>query len=265
MGLTWYLFWLWLIFEKPRKHPTISIEEVKYIEKALGASTQVAMPTIATTPWTQMVRSMPVYAIIVANFCRSWNFYMLVNYQTPFLKRVYNISLTSAGMYGALPHLTMAIIVPCGGILADHLRKTGAMSTTNVRWISIFICLMHAELSKSFVSFRKMFNCCGFGLEAFFFVVLAHATTKFGAIVALILGVGLSGFAISGYNVNHLDIAPKYASILMGISNGIGTSAGILCPIAIDSLTKDEVELCFSVFDWSRSFQIVYVFVPAKR
>lgn len=89
--------------------------------------------------------------------------------------------------------------------------------------------------------FRKVFNCCGFGMEAFFFVVLAHTTTELGAILALTLGVGFSGFAISGYNVNHLDIAPRYASILMGISNGIGTTAGILCPIAIDSLTKDQV------------------------
>lgn len=54
-------------------------------------------------------------------------------------------------------------------------------------------------------------------------------------------GVAFSGFAISGYNVNHLDIAPRYASILMGISNGIGTIAGILCPDAIDYLTKDQV------------------------
>lgn len=32
---------------------------------------------------------------------------------------------------------------------------------------------------------------------------------------ALIFAVGCSGFAISGFNVNHLDIAPRYAAILM--------------------------------------------------
>lgn len=62
-----------------------------------------------------------------------------------------------------------------------------------------------------------------------------------GAMTALTFGVAFSGFAISGYNVNHLDIAPRYASILMGLSNGIGTLAGIFCPIAIDFLTKDIV------------------------
>jgi MFS transporter, ACS family, solute carrier family 17 (sodium-dependent inorganic phosphate cotransporter), member 6/7/8 len=60
-------------------------------------------------------------------------------------------------------------------------------------------------------------------------------------LTALTIGVAASGFAISGYNVNHLDIAPRYASILMGMSNGIGTIAGLLCPVAIDYLTSDRV------------------------
>lgn len=82
---------------------------------------------------------------------------------------------------------------------------------------------------------------------------------KIGALTALTFGVAFSGFAISGYNVNHLDIAPRYASILMGISNGIGTVAGILCPSAIDYLTKDQVIIganndCPAIhisFDWN--------------
>uniref|UniRef100_A0A182RFJ1 Uncharacterized protein n=1 Tax=Anopheles funestus TaxID=62324 RepID=A0A182RFJ1_ANOFN len=48
------------------------------------------------------------------------------------------------------------------------------------------------------------------------------------------------------YNVNHLDIAPRYASILMGMSNGIGTIAGLICPIAIDHLTRGQPKSCWS-------------------
>lgn len=40
--------------------------------------------------------------------------------------------------------------------------------------------------------------------------------------------------------MNHLDIAPRYASILMGMSNGIGTIAGLLVPIVIDNITSDR-------------------------
>lgn len=83
---------------------------------------------------------------------------------------------------------------------------------------------------------------------------------------ALTFGVAFSGFAISGYNVNHLDIAPRYASILMGMSNGIGTIAGLLCPIAIDYLTSDQVTKTvqtFSSFFLSRSHQLI--FASTKR
>jgi MFS transporter, ACS family, solute carrier family 17 (sodium-dependent inorganic phosphate cotransporter), member 6/7/8 len=66
------------------------------------------------------------------------------------------LNFSQAGILGALPHLLMTIIVPCGGMLADHLRKNGIMSTTNV---------------------RKVFNCGGFGLEGLFFLFVAHATT----------------------------------------------------------------------------------------
>lgn len=36
VGLIWYLFWLWLSFEKPAKHPNISKEECDYIEACIG-------------------------------------------------------------------------------------------------------------------------------------------------------------------------------------------------------------------------------------
>lgn len=46
----------------------------------------------------------------------------------------------------------------------------------------------------------------------------------------------------SGFNVNHLDIAPRYASILMGISNGVGTLSGMICPLIVGALTKNKVQ-----------------------
>lgn len=81
------------------------------------------------------------------------------------------------GFIGALPHLLMTLIVPMGGLLADHVRKKGILTTTNV---------------------RKLFNCGGFGMEAIFFLVVAYAQTAVTATAALTLGVAFSGFAISG-------------------------------------------------------------------
>lgn len=45
---------------------------------------------------------------------------------------------------------------------------------------------------------------------------------------------------VAGFNVNHLDIAPRYASILMGLSNSVGTLSGMLCPIVVQTITKES-------------------------
>ena len=40
--------------------------------------------------------------------------------------------------------------------------------------------------------------------------------------------------------MNHLDIAPRYASILMGLSNSVGTLSGMLCPIVVQHITRES-------------------------
>ena len=204
--MIWYAFWLWLSFEKPAKHPSISPREQLYIEKSIGDKKGDKAPTIFTTPWVSVFTSMPVWAIIVANFARSWTFYLLLITQPKYFKEVYNMNVAEGSTLAALPHLIMTIIVPLGGQLADFLRQSQILSTTNV---------------------RKIFNCGGFGGEALFLIGVAFARSETTAVACLIIAVGCSGFAISGFNVNHLDIAPRYASILMGISNGVGTFAGL--------------------------------------
>ncbi|XP_037538725.1 vesicular glutamate transporter 3 isoform X3 [Nematolebias whitei] len=136
----------------------------------------------------------------------------------------------SVGLLSAVPHMVMTIVVPIGGQLADFLRSKKIMSTTNV---------------------RKMMNCGGFGMEASLLLVVGFSHTRGVAISFLVLAVGFSGFAISGFNVNHLDIAPRYASILMGISNGVGTLSGMVCPLIVGALTKHKTRL-----EWQNVFVI---------
>ncbi|XP_039101524.1 vesicular glutamate transporter 3 isoform X2 [Hyaena hyaena] len=130
-----------------------------------------------------------------------------------------NVVNLSVGLLSAVPHMVMTIIVPIGGQLADYLRSRKILTTTAV---------------------RKIMNCGGFGMEATLLLVVGFSHTKGVAISFLVLAVGFSGFAISGFNVNHLDIAPRYASILMGISNGVGTLSGMVCPLIVGAMTKHK-------------------------
>ncbi len=42
------------------------------------------------------------------------------------------------------------------------------------------------------------------------------------------LGSALGAFVTGGFAVNHMDIAPRYAGTLMGITNTAGTVPGII-------------------------------------
>ncbi|KAM4838316.1 vesicular glutamate transporter 3 isoform X2 [Urocitellus parryii] len=130
-----------------------------------------------------------------------------------------NLASLNVGLLSAVPHMVMTIVVPIGGQLADYLRSRKILTTTAV---------------------RKIMNCGGFGMEATLLLVVGFSHTKGVAISFLVLAVGFSGFAISGFNVNHLDIAPRYASILMGISNGVGTLSGMVCPLIVGAMTKHK-------------------------
>ena len=50
------------------------------------------------------------------------------------------------------------------------------------------------------------------------------------------LAVSLNGMAASGYGVNHVDISPKFAGYLMGITNTMGTIPGIVAPIVAKAI-----------------------------
>uniref|UniRef100_G3PD84 Solute carrier family 17 member 8 n=1 Tax=Gasterosteus aculeatus aculeatus TaxID=481459 RepID=G3PD84_GASAC len=227
-GIIWYVVWLLLAYGSPAEHPTIMEEERLYIETTIGET--MRQLSKFKTPWRCFFTSMPVYAIIVANFCRSWTFYLLLISQPAYFEEVFGFPISKVGLLSAVPHMVMTIVVPIGGQLADYLRSNKIMSTTNV---------------------RKIMNCGGFGMEATLLLVVGFSHTRGVAISFLVLAVGFSGFAISGFNVNHLDIAPRYASILMGISNGVGTLSGMVCPLIVGALTKNKTRL-----EWQHVFII---------
>lgn len=67
---------------------------------------------------------------------------------------------------------------------------------------------------------------------------LLHPVTSMFCIT---VAVGLGAFAWSGFAVNHLDIAPQYASILMGFGNTIATIPGIVSPLLTGFLVGNGV------------------------
>lgn len=55
------------------------------------------------TPWRKFFTSMPVYAIIVANFCRSWTFYLLLISQPAYFEEVFGFEISKVSESLVMP------------------------------------------------------------------------------------------------------------------------------------------------------------------
>jgi len=60
-------------------------------------------------------------------------------------------------------------------------------------------------------------------------------------VAILTIGMGLNGGIYSGFKVNHLDISPRFAGILMSFTNCTANLAGLLAPVAAGRLIHGRV------------------------
>ena len=87
---------------------------------------------------------------------------------------------------------------------------------------------------------KKYFFLKGNIIPAICITIMANITNRPDLVVTLlIIGIAMSGFQYgSGFLVNAVDIVPRYAGIIMAISNAVACLCGFLAPFAIGIITK---------------------------
>lgn len=128
--------------------------------------------------------------------------------------------LQKAGFLSAAPYLAMGILLSVSGYLADMCQVKGYLTTSQV---------------------RRYFNCGGFLAQTIFMMLAAYLLNPIASIMCIVIAVGLGAFAWCGFAVNHLDIAPQHASVLMGISNTFATVPGIVSPALTGYIVQTSV------------------------
>ena len=78
----------------------------------------------------------------------------------------------------------------------------------------------------------KIFTIIAFVLGAAGLLISGYfAKNKLDSVLYLSLMVGGSGLIQAGFVINHIDLAPRFAGVLMGITNTFGTLPGIIAPV----------------------------------
>ncbi|XP_046664255.1 vesicular glutamate transporter 2.1-like isoform X2 [Homalodisca vitripennis] len=196
IGLIWFAVWWTVVKDKPEDDPHISTEELKFLKENIDCGPNDYIPKHIIYPWDKFVTSMPVWAIVVADTCMSWGSTLMALLPI-FVRETYNYEVDETRFLSLLPHLVMAVLMPVAGTLADWLRNSEVLTTTQV-W--------------------KVFNCGAFISQAILIFLAGHFNSVNGVLLCEVMAVGLSAFTWVAISVNHLDIAPQHASVLMGFS-----------------------------------------------
>ncbi|KAK3743741.1 hypothetical protein RRG08_043473 [Elysia crispata] len=217
--LVWSILWMIMVSEDPQSHPRISDIERDYIVGSLETRGEKEEKKV-NVPWLSILLSLPVWAIVVANVTSDWGAYTLLTNIPTYINEVLKFDITSNGLVSALPYIAFWLVINIGGWAADFLRDRQMLSTSMT---------------------RKVFNTFGKVVPAVMLIGLGYVdcSQPAVAIVLLILAVSLTGTQYSGYLVNHVDIAPKFAGILFGISNSLAAVTGFISPVVVGIITEN--------------------------
>lgn len=61
------------------------------------------------------------------------------------------------------------------------------------------------------------------------------------AVALLTVAVGFNAATFVGFQVNHIDLAPKHAGTMMGITNGAANILSIVAPLVVGFIVTDDV------------------------
>ena len=201
VGIFWYALWYWLAETEPGDHPRVSAAELSIIESGQSTETTTEPPTIRA-----FLRSKSVWAIIVSHFCSNWGGYVLLSWLPIYFVEGLGVDFAAVGVVTMIPAIASVFFLNVAGWVTDNLISRG--------------------LNLTFV--RKMMQTIGFGGGAMVLAVVGYVESIPWAIALMSVGNMLGAFALGGWGSNHMDIAPKHAGTLMGITNTAGTLPGII-------------------------------------
>ncbi|XP_053669046.1 sialin [Anopheles marshallii] len=225
-GTVWYVAWLYFVYDSPAEHPRIHPNERKYIESSLGITEQSAerrdQQDGQRTPWRRIILSKAMWITIIAQWGGIWGLFTLMTQAPTYFNNVHGWNIEMTGLLSGIPHLCRMLFAYVFSIVGDHLLKHELMSRTGVRKMGGALC------------------CFVNGI--FVFILAYCGCNSFMATIFLTLATTVHGAVSTGPLANLVDMSPRYAGILLGVSGMITVVPGFISPIIVGMLGNHTVE-----------------------
>ncbi|KAJ8670111.1 hypothetical protein QAD02_001370 [Eretmocerus hayati] len=219
IGIIWWAFWAFLVYDSPRLHPRISELEKNYILKSLMASSEDnAKKRSKKVPWRSILTSGPFWVTIMAHWGGVWGFVTLMTQAPSYFNYVQGWNIHATGWLSGSPHIARMAFSYTFSVLSDWLLQSKRASVTGVRKIANFVC------------------CGGQGLLTL--GLSLSGCEPIYAAVFMIAGTAVNGAVSSGTIPAFVDLSPNYASVLFGICNLVTSPAGFVSPLVVGLLTN---------------------------
>ncbi|XP_059615084.1 putative inorganic phosphate cotransporter isoform X4 [Phlebotomus argentipes] len=227
-GVFWSVLWYFFGGNSPSEFKSISPEEKEFIEKSLNVGEKVSVihaeiEHLKSTPWMQIFTSLPFLSLMLVHCGHNWGFWTLLTKIPTYMKNVLDMDIKQNALLSALPYLAMCLMSYVFSYLADVLSRREVI-----------------PLSVS----RKLFNSIGHLIPMFALVALGYVTKDNVdlAVGLLTIAVGINSATYLGFQVNHIDLAPNHAGVLMGITNGAANVMSIIAPLLVGFVVQDSTD-----------------------
>ncbi|XP_062574506.1 sialin-like [Saccostrea cucullata] len=219
-NLLMILPWVLLVYDSPYEHPRITLPEIEIIRHRRRDSTVAKMPR---PPWLGILRSGPFWGILVCQLGYGFIATTTGTFVPLYLNDVLKFDVTSNGLLSSLPPIARLFSCLGGGHVADLLITRGILSTTAV---------------------RKLFLTTGNVLSVPFLIGLSYMDSSQASYAVLLLVIFwfIQALNTSSLRVNVIDIAPRFAGVLTGMTGTVSYIAAMLSPIVTFELTKNRTQ-----------------------
>jgi len=199
LGVAWFLCFSVSGASTPAEHKSIGLEELQHIEET--AETDSA----AQIPWKQFFGSSAFWAVVAAHFCHDWGWYTMVNWMPTYYHSL-GVTSEQSSWYSAVPFFVNLPSTALAGATADYcVRK--------------HYSLLHI---------RRLFTCLGMLVPAVCYALTNVVESPEYALLLICTAFSFDAFNVGGYLINNIDIGPKYAGSIKGVSDTVGCCAGVL-------------------------------------